>query len=308
MGHLSAAYGGESDPRGGVPNLLDVAGTPAKMSAKKSPPRLAVVRRRERLTPQMLRLVFGGDGLAGFGAGPFADHYVKLQIPPPVAPYAAPFEIERVKAEQPRELWPRVRTYSVRAWNPDLLELTVDFVVHGSSGVAGPWAEAAEPGDSIQIVGPGGAYTPDPDADFHLLVGDACVLPAISVAISRVPAGVPVHVVASVAGPEEELPLSSPGDLAVTWVHRDPAAELEGEPLLDAVADLDLPPGRVHGFIHGEAGAVRGIRRHLVAERGLPLTDLSASGYWKRRRTEEGWREEKPEWNRLVEQDLAASG
>ena len=32
--------------------------------------------------------------------------------------------------------------------------------------------------------------------------------------------------------------------------------------------------------------------------------DLSISGYWKRRRTEEGWREDKAEWKRQVEADL----
>jgi hypothetical protein len=33
---------------------------------------------------------------------------------------------------------------------------------------------------------------------------------------------------------------------------------------------------------------------------------VSVSGYWKRARTEEGWREDKAEWNRQVEEDLAA--
>ena len=32
---------------------------------------------------------------------------------------------------------------------------------------------------------------------------------------------------------------------------------------------------------------------------------LSVSGYWKRSRTEEGWREDKAEWNRLAELDAA---
>ena len=54
------------------------------------------------------------------------------------------------------------------------------------------------------------------------------------------------------------------------------------------------------------ASAVRSVRRHLLAERGIPRAAVSISGYWKRTRTEEGWREDKPEWNRLVEADLAA--
>ena len=66
-------------------------------------------------------------------------------------------------------------------------QLTIDFVVHGDVGVAGPWARTAQPGDELDLVGPGGAYTPDPDADWHLLAGDASVIPAISASLPRIP-------------------------------------------------------------------------------------------------------------------------
>jgi hypothetical protein len=48
---------------------------------------------------------------------------------------------------------------------------------------------------------------------------------------------------------------------------------------------------------------VRALRRYLIVERGMSRDSLSVSGYWKQSRTEEGWREDKPEWNRLVEAD-----
>ena len=107
-------------------------------------------------------MVVGGDDLDGFGAGEFTDHYVKVQIPPPGAGYAAPFDAEAIKEQRPREQWPRVRSYTVRAWDAERSLLTLDFVVHGDEGVAGPWAAAAKPGDVLQLTGPGGAYTPDP--------------------------------------------------------------------------------------------------------------------------------------------------
>jgi len=250
-----------------------------------------------RLTPHLIRVVVGGDDLAGFPAGAFTDHYVKLQIPPPGAPYSAPFDAEDVKARLPREQWPRTRTYTVQDWDGERNLLTIDFVHHGDTGVAGPWAAAAQPGDEIDLSGPGGAYTPDPDADWHLMAGDASVIPAITASLERIPAGVPVHVLLEVEGPEEEQPLETSGDLRLTWLH--------GGSVADAVEALDFPPGRVHAFVHGEASSVRAIRRHLLVDRGLPREALSISGYWKRTRTEEGWREDKAEWNRLVEQDAA---
>ena len=58
---------------------------------------LVEVRRAEPLTEHMVRIVFGGE-LGGFDAGAFTDHYVKMQFPPPGAPYEAPFGVQEVKA------------------------------------------------------------------------------------------------------------------------------------------------------------------------------------------------------------------
>jgi NADPH-dependent ferric siderophore reductase len=248
----------------------------------------------------MIRIVFGGPELADFDAAEFTDHYVKLQLPPTGAAYEAPFDAEQIKSQLPHELWPRTRTYTVQAWDPHRVELTIDFVVHGDSGIAGPWAARAQPGARLQFQGPGGAYSPDPTADWHLMVGDASVLPAISASLRRIPADVPVYVFVELEGPEEQRELSSHGELELTWLPvSDGGAELER-----AVREMRFPDGRVHSFVHGEASAVRAIRRLLLADRGLPRDGLSISGYWKRDRTEEGWREDKPGWNRLVEQDL----
>jgi NADPH-dependent ferric siderophore reductase len=251
-------------------------------------PRRATVLRTERLTPNMVRVVLGGAGLADFEAGAFTDHYVKLQLPDPGG--------EKT----------RTRTYSVRHWDADARELTIDFVVHGDSGVAGPWAASAQPGDELAFLGPGGAYTPDPEADWHLLVGDASVIPAISASLPRIPAGVPVQVVIEVDGAAEEQPLTTAGDLRLTWLHRTAPPGEEPELLVEAVRALRLPEGRGHAFVHGEAGSVRAVRRHLLVERGMDPASLSVSGYWKLRRTEEGWREDKAEWRQLAEADLAA--
>lgn len=233
----------------------------------------------EPLTLGMVRIVVTGDDLEGFGAGEFTDHYVKLQLS---------------DGEQQR-----TRTYTVQNWDAEARELTIDFVVHGDVGVAGPWARAAKPGDPLQLRGgPGGAYAPRQDAPWHLMVGDAAVIPAIAASLRRIPAGVPVHVLLAVP-PQERQELTSTGDLALAWLPDAPALEA-------AVAALDFPAGEPHVFLHGEASLVRNVRRHLVAERGLPAGALSASGYWKQQRDEEGWRADKAEWNALVAADAGA--
>jgi len=122
--------------------------------------------------------------------------------------------------------------------------------------------------------------------------------------LERVPPGVPVHVILEVDGPEHEQPLASPGDLHPTWLHRDRGPGEDPELQLDAVRALELPDGRGEAFIHGEASAVLMIRRHLVRDRGMTADQLSATGYWKLRRTDEQWRAEKRDWIRQAEQDL----
>ena len=260
-------------------------------------PRVVEVVDVNQLTPRMVRIEFGGEGLEGFAAGEFTDHYVKFQFPPPDADYAAPFDQEEIRATRPREEWPRTRTYSVRAWDPYRLRLNVDFVVHGDEGVAGPWAQQAAAGDRLQLQGPGGAYAPDPDASAYLMVGDPSVMPAIAAALERVPEGRPVDVVLQVADVDDQVELSTPGDLRLHWLHA-----RGDEVLAEAVRELQLPD-RIDAFVHGEASSVRALRRYLIAERGMPREALSVSGYWKRSRTEEGWREDKAEWSRLVQAD-----
>jgi NADPH-dependent ferric siderophore reductase len=262
------------------------------------------VRRVQWLTPHMIRVVIGGDGLAGFGAGAFTDHYVKLLFPVPGVVYPEPLDIDAVRRDMPRDHWPRMRSYTVRAWDPHALELTIDFVYHGDEGLAGPWAANAQVDDEISFLGPGGAYAPRPEADWHLLVGDESALPAIAASLEALPEGAPARVFVEVAGPGEEQDLITRGDAKLMWLHR--GEGLVGEALVAAVRDLEFPPGDVHAFVHGEAGFVKVLRRYLRAERGIPLDRLSISGYWRYGDDDEGWRAGKAEWNRRIEVEEAA--
>ncbi|WP_040339545.1 siderophore-interacting protein [Candidatus Blastococcus massiliensis] len=272
--------------------------------ARKRAPRIGEVVRTSRITPHMIRVVLGGEGLAGFPAGEFTDHYVKLLFRPPGASYDVPFDVEQVRAELPAEQWSVTRTYTVRAWDPASGELTIDFVHHGDEGVAGPWAASARPGDRIQFMGPGGAYGPRPDADWHLLAGDEAALPAIAATLDRLPPDARALVFVEVAGPEDEqgdLRLS-PG-IELRWLHRGDGAP--GAALVEAVRDAELPEGTGHLFVHGEAHAVRELRRHLRELRGLAPAWTSISGYWRRGATEDGWQASKREWNAQIEAEEA---
>lgn len=266
----------------------------------------AQVVRTEQLTPHMVRVIVGGEGLREFPAGEYTDHYVKILFPLPGVTYPEPFDMAQIRAEFPRDQWPVTRTYTVRHWDPESLELTLDFVVHGDEGLAGPWARSAQPGEEVLMLGPGGAYAPDPEADWHLLVGDESALPAIAAALEAVPeGGAPVHALIEVAGPEEEQKLTLPASAHLQWLHR--GDDRVGRQLVDTVKAMDFPQGQLHAFVHGEAGFVKELRRHLRLERQVPREQLSISGYWRLGHNEDGWQASKREWNEQVEAEQEQS-
>jgi NADPH-dependent ferric siderophore reductase len=252
----------------------------------------------------MVRVVVGGEDLARFTPNEHSDAYVKLIFLRPGVSYPRPLDLDAVRELLPAQDWPQQRSYTVRAWNPAALELTFDFVVHGDEGLAGPWARAARPGDELLFTGPGGAYAPDPAAGWHLLVGDESALPAIAASLERLPESAIGQVLVEVDGVEQEQVLAAPSGVAVHWIHRE--ARPLGDALIDAVTALTFPNGELQAFVHGEAGAVKRLRRLLKVERGVAQAQLSISGYWKQGDNDEAWRAVKRSWNQEIEQAEAA--
>lgn len=265
--------------------------------------------RREQLTDHMVRLVLGANGANGFDTfspNEFSDAYVKLVIVPAgvdVEVLPKPLTLDSFQ-ELPAEQRPTVRTYTVRNVDSERGEITIDFVVHGEQGVAAPWAAAVQPGEPAYLMGPSGAYAPDPAADWHLLAGDEAALPAISAALEVMPDNAIGKVFIEVAGPEDEVELSAPDGVEVAWIYRGGRADLVGDeragdnaPLVAAVKETAWLPGQVQVFIHGEAQAVmHNLRPYIRKERGVPPKwAASISGYWRRGRTEETFRQWKAE-------------
>ncbi|OLT43613.1 NADPH-dependent ferric siderophore reductase [Saccharomonospora sp. CUA-673] len=244
----------------------------------------AQVLRTERLTPHMIRIVCGGDGLASFRPNDCTDSYVKVLFAPDGVHYPEGTDL----ADVPADRRPRMRTYTVRSFDTDARELVLDVVHHGDQGLGGPWAAASGPGDEILLVGPGGGYAPSPEADWHLLAGDESALPAIATALETMPDGAAAHVYVLVSDETEQQPLVTKADAHIHWLHR-----RRGDDLVAAVRALDWPEGQVQAFVHGEAGAVRDIRRYLLGERGIAREWTSISGYWRRGADDEQWRAEK---------------
>lgn len=242
--------------------------------------RLLTVKTAERLTPQMVRITLTGDDLQGFVSAGYDDH-VKLCLPSagqdaPVWPAGpdAPALPEGITASPMRDFTPR-RHDAAKG------ELVVDFAIH-EAGPATEWASAATPGSKLGVGGPRGSFVVTDDFDWYLMIGDETALPAIGRRLEELRADVPVHVIAAVAGAEEEQTFGTVTRLETRWVHRPLAAASDPAFLLDAVRSLPLPKGDGYIWTAGENDTVKLLRKHLVEERGHNRAWIKAAGYWRR--------------------------
>lgn len=239
----------------------------------------------QQVSPHLIRITVGGDGLAHYEDNDFTDKYVKLLLADPAHGLQPPYDLAALRESAPDRL-PARRTYTVRRSDMAAGTLDLDFVVHGPEGVAGPWAMAARRGDPLVLTGAGGKYRPRPDADGHLLVGDHSALPAISAAIEAMPPDALGRVILLVPEEDRVLPELPPG-INLQWADGD-------DDVLTAVDGLDWLVATPQVFVHGERGLVKAIRGRLKSQE-IPRELLSISAYWARGRAEDQFQAEKRE-------------
>ncbi len=266
----------------------------AAADARRSRPQTTLtVLRREQLSPHMVRIVAGGPGFAAYVNNGYVDRYIKIAFPQPGIDYPQPLDLAAIRESRPREQWPFSRTYTVRWVDETAGELAIDFVIHGDEGLAGPWAAAAQAGDTLAFTGPGGGYNPDPAADWHLFAGDESALPAIGAAIESLPRDARGLAFLEVDSDADVLALDAPEGLELRWLLRRGAPAGSTRLLVDAVGGATWPDGRVQVFAHGERGYMKGLREVFYAQRGLERSQVSLSGYWATGRVEDDFQAEK---------------
>ncbi|MGM1029889.1 MAG: siderophore-interacting protein [Actinomycetota bacterium] len=251
------------------------------------------VLRTERIAPSLVRVWIGGPGFSTFVAKDCTDSYVKLHFAKPELGLEPPYDLAALRETLAPEDLPVTRTYTVRDATDDAIAL--DVVVHGDEGVAGPWAAAVQPGARVVFGGPGGAFVPDPTADWHLFAGDESALPAIARALESLPATADGIALLEVRDASEEIALRHPAGVEVRWLRRGEPSEASIGLLAATVAALDWPAGRVQVLAHGERESMKAMREELFVHRGLERSQVSLSGYWALGRTEDRFQAEKRE-------------
>lgn len=225
----------------------------------------AEVLRVRDLSPSFRRVTLGGPGIDRFGiTGPPLDLRVKLVIPPEGVPER--FDLPAFMQEQYEQgtSWYQawllmepsergaMRTYTVRAWRPDVREMDIDMVLHveadGTAGPAASWAMTVRPGDHVHVIAPdrdgpadyGGIEFAPAGAEEVLLAGDETAVPAIASILEALPENVRGRALLEVPSSQDEITLTAPAGMEITWLGRD--SRPHGELLGEAVRETVLPP------------------------------------------------------------------
>jgi NADPH-dependent ferric siderophore reductase len=148
------------------------------------------------------------------------------------------------------------------------------------------------PGATLSLIGPGGGYVPNPEADWYLFAGDLSAVPAIAAALESLPTDAAGLAIIEVESADAVLDLTAPAGVDVQWII-DPDHEVDR--LANAVRAASWRDGRVDVFAHGERESMKALRPALFVDRGLDRSQVSLSGYWARGRTEDRFQAEKRE-------------
>ncbi|RAI71486.1 siderophore-interacting protein [Pseudomonas fluorescens] len=226
------------------------------------------------LTPRMRRITLGGPELAGFVSLGTDDH-VKLLFPQN-AEQAAALETLVLGAGKDNGPMPAMRDYTPRRYDLNMLELDIDFVLHGD-GPASTWAEQARPGQFLHIGGPRGSMIVPDIFDNYLLIGDETAIPAIARRLEGLSANRRALVIIEVENGKEQQVLESAAEVNVIWVLREGGKDH----LLTTVRQVKVPAGSLYAWVATESKVSRQIRRVLLDEHGLDEQFVKAVGYWR---------------------------
>lgn len=247
----------------------------------------AEVVRSQRISPSFVRVTLGGEDLPRFRFRGF-DQWFRLALPggedarfdnlPQTFGVGGYLKYLTL----PRHSRPVIRNYTVRAVRPELPELDIDFVVHGTEGVAGPWAASARPGEAVAFIDQGCGWRA-PDAPTHVLVSDESGLPAVAGVLRDMPRDAVGHAIIEVPDAADVQEVGAPHGMAVQWVVREHGHP--GAAALEALRTLPLE-ATASVFAVGESALATGARRWAVAECGVPKSNVTFSGYWKAGRSQ----------------------
>lgn len=241
-----------------------------------------IVTQTARLSPSLIRVTLGGPGVADFVSTGVGDEYVRLFFPHGEDPADVALPIATEDSWRTADGAPEapMRTYTIREVRAESGELDIDFVAH-STGIAGPWAAAAQPGHVIGLNSPTGLYSPPAGTEWQVLAADLTGLPAVARILAGLTGEIRTRAIIEVPGDADRIELPNAPNLEITWVL---GGNGHGPSALGQIVRSVISPhfSFEHGYVWvaGETVALRDVRKFLRRELKLAATQFKVVGYW----------------------------
>jgi NADPH-dependent ferric siderophore reductase len=173
------------------------------------------------------------------------------------------------------------RRYSVRSVDQATDTLTL-WVTIEHEGPGSTWAREAQPREEIVVIGPRGKIPLDPDADWHLFVGDASALAASYRMAESIEVPGRVIFIIEIDAPDDAIAANFDEGLGVTGIFVDRKGRALNDPagLFSGLAAFELPAGIGHAYLFGEFHVMRAMQAAL-ADRGFGPEQISHKPYWR---------------------------
>ena len=224
----------------------------------------------------VLKLMRAGDyRLTVTGRREISPHYLRLS-----------FDTGGMLAEHPVHptMWIRMwfadgdklhqRGYTLVDPDPASDTMDIEFALH--DGIASQWAQAAQPGDTIEATVLGSKFAiPEPPPAGYVIVGDAASLPAINSLLTSI-GDAPARVFLE-AGYAEDKDLPVARNAGIIWVDRKEA----GEGLLQAVRSAAFDAGDHFGWVACDSRTTRSVAKVLREDFGIPRKSMKVQAYWE---------------------------
>ncbi|MGH3576535.1 MAG: siderophore-interacting protein [Mycobacterium sp.] len=213
--------------------------------------RLTVTGRRE-ISPHYVRLSFDAGGLVG-GNSLHPTMWIRMWF------------ADGNKVHQ--------RGYTLVDPDPKADTTDIEFALH--DGIASRWAQAAQPGDTIEATVLGSKFAvPEPPPAGYVIVGDSASLPAINSLLTSID-GAPARLFLE-AGYDDDKDLPVARDADVTWVWRKDG----GKALVEAVKSAAFDASDHFGWAACDNRTTRWVAKVLREDYGISRNSMAVRAYW----------------------------
>jgi NADPH-dependent ferric siderophore reductase len=182
------------------------------------------------------------------------------------------------------------RRYSVRSVDAERDQFTL-WICTTHDGLGSRWAQSTVPGDAVDVVGPRGKIPLDPNADWHLFIGDVTGFSAFYRMAQSIESPGKATVIVEIDHDDDTPAAQFREGVAVSavFVNRSGRSRTDPSGLLNGLGAFAFPLGEGHAYLFGEFSIINVLRAALL-DRGLSDEQINRKAYWRvgRRNAENG--------------------